>query len=230
MGLYLVKNSLQFPKRLCTKAVRLPCSSAGKESACNVGDLGLILGLGRSHGEGKGYPLQYSGLENSMDCVVHGVAKSRTQLSNFHFSFNPSGGSELFGVLPVKQYLMWSEMTSLKSWCFHLPKKEEALQRAGGKEHLGTPTACVKVASIELARKLVWIFHRVLWKNLDELFHQPSIWKILICPESWKELAVVGKCWYGGAQVNPKERQALVIQEVWTLPCVKWVIFKQRND
>ena len=52
--------------------------SDGKESACNVGDLGLILGLGRSPGEGKGYPLQYSGLENSMDCIKHGVAKSWT--------------------------------------------------------------------------------------------------------------------------------------------------------
>ena len=49
-----------------------------KESACNVRDLGLIPGLGRSPGEGKGYPLQYSGLENSMDCIVHGVTKSRT--------------------------------------------------------------------------------------------------------------------------------------------------------
>ena len=55
-----------------------PCGSAGKESACNAGDLGSISGLGRSPGEGKGYPLQYSGLENSMDCIVHGVAKSRT--------------------------------------------------------------------------------------------------------------------------------------------------------
>jgi len=55
-----------------------PCSSAGKESACDVGDLGLIPGLGRSPGEGKGYPLQYSGLENSTDCIiVHGVAKTR---------------------------------------------------------------------------------------------------------------------------------------------------------
>ena len=53
-------------------------SSAGKESACNVGDLELIPGLGRSPGEGKGYPLQYSGLKNSMDGIVHGVAKSRT--------------------------------------------------------------------------------------------------------------------------------------------------------
>ena len=58
--------------------------SAGKESACNVGDLGLIPGLGRSPGEGKGYPLQYSGLENSMDCIIHGVTKGCTQLSNFH--------------------------------------------------------------------------------------------------------------------------------------------------
>ena len=50
--------------------------SADKEFACNVGDLGSISGLGRSPGEGKGYPLQYSGPENSMDCIVHGVAKS----------------------------------------------------------------------------------------------------------------------------------------------------------
>ena len=65
-----------------------PCGSAVKESACNVGDLGSISGLGRSPGGGKGYPLQYSGLENSMECIVHGVAKSRTQLSDFHFHFD----------------------------------------------------------------------------------------------------------------------------------------------
>ena len=64
-----------------------PGDSAGTESTCNVGDLGLIPRLGRSLGEGKGYPLQYSGLENSMDCIVHGVAKSRTGLSDFHFLF-----------------------------------------------------------------------------------------------------------------------------------------------
>ena len=61
------------------------CGSAGKESICNAGDLGLIPGLGRSSGEGKGYSLQHSGLENSMDCIVHGVAKSWTQLSDFQF-------------------------------------------------------------------------------------------------------------------------------------------------
>ena len=51
------------------------------------GELGSNPGLGRSPGEGKGYPLQYSGLENLMDCIVHGVAKSWTWLSDFHFHF-----------------------------------------------------------------------------------------------------------------------------------------------
>ena len=58
-----------------------PGGSADKESACNAGDLGSVPGLERSPGEGKGYPLQYSGLENSMDYIVHGVAESRTRLS-----------------------------------------------------------------------------------------------------------------------------------------------------
>ena len=61
-----------------------PCGSAGKKSTYHAGDLGSIPGLGRSPGEGKGYPLQYSGLENSRDCIVHGVAKSWTRLGNFH--------------------------------------------------------------------------------------------------------------------------------------------------
>ena len=64
-----------------------PDGSASEESFCNVGDLGLIAGLGRSPGEGKGYPLQYSGLENSMDCIVHGCKQSdmteRLSLSDF---------------------------------------------------------------------------------------------------------------------------------------------------
>ena len=58
-----------------------PCGLAGKESTCNAGDLGSIPGLGRSPGEEKGYLLQYSGLENSTDCIDHGIEKSQTQLS-----------------------------------------------------------------------------------------------------------------------------------------------------
>ena len=55
-----------------------------QKTSCNVRDLGLISGLGISTAEGNGYPLQYSGLENSMDCIVHGVTKSQTRLSNSH--------------------------------------------------------------------------------------------------------------------------------------------------
>ena len=63
-----------------------PCGSAGKESFCNVRVLGSIPGLGRYPGERKGYhPLQYSGLKNSMDCTVCGVAKNQAQLGDFHF-------------------------------------------------------------------------------------------------------------------------------------------------
>ena len=63
-----------------------PNASDGKDSACNVGDLGSIPETGGPPGEGNGYPLQYSGLENPMDCIANGVAKSQTQLSDFHFS------------------------------------------------------------------------------------------------------------------------------------------------
>ena len=66
------------------KGQGFPGGSEGKASACNAGDLGSIPGLGGSPGDGYSYPLWYSGLENSMDCIVHGVAKSRTRLSDFH--------------------------------------------------------------------------------------------------------------------------------------------------
>ena len=63
----------------------LPGGSAGKESACSGGDLGSVLGLGRSPGEGISNPVYYSCLENSINCIVHGVAKSQTQLSDLHY-------------------------------------------------------------------------------------------------------------------------------------------------
>ena len=83
-------------RKICWRRDRLPTpvflgflgGSAVKESACSSGDLGwedlsLIPGLGRSPGEGNGYPLEYFDLENSMDCIVHGVTKSWTRLSDF---------------------------------------------------------------------------------------------------------------------------------------------------
>ena len=72
-----------------------PGGSDGKESTHNAGDLGLIPGLGRSPGEGNSYTLQYSGLDNSMDCIVPGVAKSQTQLSDFHFNYEMTSGEYL---------------------------------------------------------------------------------------------------------------------------------------
>ena len=71
------------PKASLPSIPGFPDSSVGKESAWNAGDPGLIPGLGRSPGEGKGYPLQYSGLENSMDCVVPGVVRSQTRLKSW---------------------------------------------------------------------------------------------------------------------------------------------------
>ena len=70
-----------------------PGGSDGKESACNAGDPGSVLGLGRSPGEGNGNPLQFSCLENPMDggawwATVHRVAEGRTQLSDFTFTFH----------------------------------------------------------------------------------------------------------------------------------------------
>ena len=70
----------------CIKSIS--CGSAGKESTCSMGDLVSVPGLGRFPGERNGYPLQYCGLENSIDCIVHGVTKSWTWLSEFHFTFH----------------------------------------------------------------------------------------------------------------------------------------------
>ena len=67
-----------------------PGGSEGKESACNAGDVGSIPGLGRSPGEGKSYPLKYSGLENSMGCIVHEVSELDTteQLSQHQINYH----------------------------------------------------------------------------------------------------------------------------------------------
>ena len=68
--------------------IGLPCGLADKKSTCNAGDLGLIPGLGRFLGEGKGYPLQYSDLENYMDCTVHEGLKESDMTVPLHFHFH----------------------------------------------------------------------------------------------------------------------------------------------
>ena len=87
VGTFLVAQGL----RLCTSTARgvggFPGSLVGKESTYKGGDPSSVPGLGRAAREGKGYKLQYSGLENSMDCIVHGIAAGQTRLSDFHFNF-----------------------------------------------------------------------------------------------------------------------------------------------
>ena len=83
-----------------------PCGSA-----CNARGLGLIPGLGRSPGEGKGYPLQYSGLENSMDCIVHGVTKSGTWLKGFHFSAKHQHESAIDVYMYAVRFDSWGDGT-----------------------------------------------------------------------------------------------------------------------
>ena len=111
--MYLSKESIVSDRKRCAFIISplllcctfwkgFPCGSASKDSPCNAGDLGLIPGLGRYPGEGKGYPFQYSGLENSMDSTIRGIAKSQTQLSDFHLlespwesSFSRRGGNNM---------------------------------------------------------------------------------------------------------------------------------------
>ena len=99
-----------------------PCGSAGKKPTYNAGDLGSIPGLERSPGEGNGYPLQYSGLENSMDCIVHGGAKSQTRLGNVHF--------HLFLLLLHQLHLRPSSI--IRSWRSGTPALREEVTEGYG--------------------------------------------------------------------------------------------------
>ena len=112
-----------------------PCGSASKGSACNARDLGPIPGLGRSPGEGKGYPLQYSGLENSMD--PHGVAKSWT---HFHFTLHTIW-TLLF---PITEYLSY-HFFFFSIW----GKKNSKTVRDGSRDHLVGATQSMVQGPVE---------------------------------------------------------------------------------
>ena len=96
-----------------------PGSSAGKQSACNAGGLGSIPGLGRSPREGNRYSLHYTGLENSMDCIVHGVANSRRGLSDIHCLFSLSLWFISHAYYPV--YLCVGDQSLSPVWLFVTP-------------------------------------------------------------------------------------------------------------
>ena len=87
LGLGHFGLSQTYGTQLCLDS-GFPCGSAGKESTCNAGDLDSIPELGSSPGKGEGNPLQYSGLGNYVDCIVHGAAKSQTRLSDFCFTLS----------------------------------------------------------------------------------------------------------------------------------------------
>ena len=93
-----------------------------KESACSAGDLGSIPGLGRSSGEGNDNPLQYSGLENSMDCIVQGVAKSQTWLSDFDFPSIISGHGCSTTKRPWKHVIKIANLLSNKYKSLGIPR------------------------------------------------------------------------------------------------------------
>ena len=94
-----------------------PCGAAGKESTCNEGDLDLIPGSGRFPGEGNSYPLHYFGLEKSMDSIVHGIAKRRTQLSNFHFHFMARVSDRQSLTFCLSPYTLFQNRCSKASYC-----------------------------------------------------------------------------------------------------------------
>ena len=116
-----------------------PCGSASKESACNAGDLGLIPCLGRSPGEGNGYPLQYSGPENSTSCIVHGVTMSWTRLSDIHFHYMPSSTF----ILMVSNFLIPSSASGKTT----TPQKSRLVLLFFSKRHLSyfIVLACLRI-------------------------------------------------------------------------------------
>ena len=165
-----------------------PCGSAGKESTCSTGDLGSIPELGRCPGEGKGYPLQYSGLENSTDCIVHGVTKRLTGLSDFHFHFH---------------FNRWNSQRNLKRLVRNLKKKDRKLEKCNeqplfktcnaAKSLQSCPTLCdlidgsppgSSVPGILQARTLEWVAisfsnawkWKLKVKSLSHVRHSATAW------------------------------------------------------
>ena len=152
--------------------------SASKESTCNERDLGSIPGLRRSPGEGEGYPCQYSGLENSMHCIVLGVAKSQTWLSNFRFHFQ----SVMTGVLIRRGNLNTRNAHEQRkghvktSICD--PRREGGLRRNQTVQHLDlgllASSPVIKQSSV------VNPLQSVLYSSLSKLMHCPRGQPLLI--------------------------------------------------
>ena len=130
-----------------------PCGSAGKESSCNAGDLGSTPRLGRSPGEGKGYPLQYSGLENSMDCIVHGGHKESDMTDGLSLSF-----STLSWLCALRKALKHRQETPSATYNFNLNLCLRAKSLQWGPtfcDSMGPPGSSVH--GVSQARTLEWV-------------------------------------------------------------------------
>ena len=146
-----------------------PSGSDGKESACNVGDLSSVPGLGRSLGEGESYPLQYCGLENSIDCIVHAVAKSRTQLSNFHFQTSGRQKS-LFSSFSLVCYL-----GSLSALTLSFSPVEKQCHSSLIQPWFDDKRACVKRAHYTILNILSWLEYGLRTQSRGSFRDQSAI-------------------------------------------------------
>ena len=158
-----------------------PCGSAGKDSSSNAGDLGSVPGWGRSPGEGNGHPLQHSGLENSMGCIVHGATKTRTRLSDFHFPFGVGGGGEKYflyvvgtQVIPVScqpPLALRTEKqlptTETQAWAHRPAARAERSEPASGWTRRPSRPAllCIRPASLSCRSACKRPARRRLWKG-----------------------------------------------------------------
>ena len=126
------------------------CGSAGKESACNMGDLGSIPWLGRSSGKGKGYPFQYSGLENSMDCM--GSQRVRHDWATFTFPF-----CSQFMLVPLQFQMTAAISPSMSFWYFQPSKHQPQLATLPSAVHLPTMKCILQGPRSNNVGPLLWI-------------------------------------------------------------------------
>ena len=152
------------------------CGSVGKESACNVGNLGLIPGLGRSPREEKDHPLQYPGLENFMDCIVHGVSKSLTQLSDFHFHFTV--WQEAYMIIYL-QYQKNKEQTF--SWAMSKFATHVIVHAYCGQD---SHIECTRFIILRYKNVIEWGSFEMMAKILCEMFCTVT----MCCSQSWLKL------------------------------------------
>ena len=191
-------------------------SSVDKESACSVGDPGLIPGLGRSRGEKKGYPLQSSGLENAMDCIVRGVAKSQTQLNDFHFhAYRVSRCCTIHALITGLNYVRPFTISKLSFNEWHLLNPMLLQCKACSILRDCLRNSVVGEHSEELAEDIGLLFHAVFRRKLGRAF----IVFTLLCALSLSRVRIFATLWTVARQAPLS--MGFSRQEYWSgLPCL----------